>query len=211
MQASTVLLPAPEAPNKPTEFPCPSSSEKSTVISRRFLTIRVLSMTLTLCQDVNQPGKRESDGKEHHQQRHNCRQAKALQIHPKLHRHSRGIVSRDHHGAELTNGPHPRNTERDGESQFGKRQGYTQKNSYRREPEQRCLFLQHGWNRIQGGHSSQNVIAHANINLRGDKCGGAVGHHDAVALQCRADSAVRTKCQRHEDAKYQWRQKYRNK
>src|SRR5262249_61500477 len=102
MQARTVLLPAPEAPNRPTEFPWSSSRETSTVSSLRFLMIRVLSMTLTLSQHVNQPRKRESNGEEHYQQRHHRGQAEALQIHPKLYRHSRGLVSRDHHGADFT-------------------------------------------------------------------------------------------------------------
>src|SRR5215510_582329 len=121
MQARTVLLPAPEAPNRPTEFPWSSSRETSTVSSLRFLMIRVLSMTLTLSQHVNQPGKRESNGDEHYQQRHHRGQAEALQIHPKLYRHSRWIVGRYHHGAELTDGPHPGNAERNGQSQSGKR------------------------------------------------------------------------------------------
>src|SRR6266852_2453106 len=88
MQARTVLFPAPEAPNNPKELPLSSSNETLTVISRRFFMIWVLSMALALSQDMHQPRKRQGRGEENHEQWHNGRQPEALQIDPKLNRHS---------------------------------------------------------------------------------------------------------------------------
>src|SRR5689334_1058757 len=99
MQASTVLLPAPEAPNKPTELPASSSSDTSTWISRRFLMMRALSMAFSLGQHMYQPRQRQSHGQKDHQQRHDGWQSKALQIHPQLHGHAGRIVSGDDYGA----------------------------------------------------------------------------------------------------------------
>src|SRR5205807_8138921 len=88
MQASTVLLPAPEAPNNPNEQPCSNSSETFTLSWRRCFMTWALSMASALGQDMHEPGKWQGYGQEHHQQRHYSRQAKALQVDPELDRHS---------------------------------------------------------------------------------------------------------------------------
>src|SRR5436309_9511743 len=177
MQASTVLLPAPEAPNRPSEQPWSNSMATLTWSSRRFLMMWALSMALTLGQHMNQPGERQSRREKYNQQRHHRGQSKALQVHPELDRHSRGIVRCYHYCTEFTNGPHPGDAEGHRQSQAREWQRDAQKNFGWGKSERGSLFLQHRRDCVQGSHSTQNVIAHANVNLRGDKCGGAVGHY----------------------------------
>src|SRR5260370_11621431 len=88
MQARSVLLPAPEAPNNPSEVPFSSSNETSTLNSRRFLMMWALSISSALSHDMDQPGKRQGDGQEHQEQWHNGWQAEALQVYPELNWHS---------------------------------------------------------------------------------------------------------------------------
>src|SRR6185312_16539513 len=88
MHASTVLLPVPDAPNKPSEFPLWSSSSTSTVNSRRLFKILALSMMLALREDVHQPRKGQGHREKRHEQRHHRGQAEALQIDPELNRHA---------------------------------------------------------------------------------------------------------------------------
>src|SRR5580765_836150 len=92
MQARTVLFPAPEAPNNPRELPLSRSNETLTAISRRFFTMCALSMALALGQDMHEPRKREGGREEYHEQRHDRGQAEALQVDPKLNRHSGRVI-----------------------------------------------------------------------------------------------------------------------
>src|ERR1700740_1326269 len=97
MQASTVLLPAPEAPNNPTELPASSSSVTSIWRSRRFLMMWALSMAFSLGQHMHQPRQRQSHGQKDNEQRHHGGQSKALQVYPELHRHAgRNVRGGDH-------------------------------------------------------------------------------------------------------------------
>src|ERR1041385_7993164 len=128
MQASTVLLPAPEAPNKPTELPASSSSVTSTWRSRRFLMMWALSMAFSLGQHMHQPGQRQSHSQEDDKQRHYGGQSKALQIYPQLYRHAGGIVSGDDDGSEFSDGAHPGDAECHGQTKTRERQGNAQKN-----------------------------------------------------------------------------------
>src|SRR5258708_1718052 len=104
MQARTVLLPAPEAPNRPKQQPRSRLNWTSTLSCRRFLMMRDLSMALTLSKHVDQPGKRQCGGQKHDEQRHHRRQTKALQIHPELDRDARRIVRSHHDGAKFADG-----------------------------------------------------------------------------------------------------------
>src|ERR1041385_6254945 len=142
MQASTVLLPAPEAPNKPTELPASSSSVTSTWSSRRFLMMWASSMASSLGKHMHQPRQRQSHGQKDHEQRHDGGQSKALQVHPQLHRHAGRIVRGDDDSAEFADGAHPGDAERDGQSQARKRQRDAKKNLQRIDPEKRSLLLQ---------------------------------------------------------------------
>src|SRR4029077_15919755 len=175
MQASTVLLPAPEAPNKPTELPASSSSMTSTWRSRRFLMMCALSMAFFLGQHMHQPGQRQSHGQKYDEQRHYGGQSKALQIHPELHRHAGRIVRGDHNCAEFSDGAHPGDAEGHGQSETGERQRDAEKNLQRSETQQSGLLLQDGRHGVKRGDSAENVITHANVNLREDEGGGAVG------------------------------------
>src|SRR6476469_7286013 len=158
MQASTVLVPAPEAPNRPTEPPASSSSATSTWRSRRFLMMWALSMAFSLGQHMHQPRQRQCHGKKDDQQRHDGGQSKALQIYPELHRHAGGIVRGDDDGAEFSDGAHPGDAERDGESQARERQRDAQKNLQRSQTEQGRLLLQDGGFFVNGAAPAENVI-----------------------------------------------------
>src|SRR2546423_14455365 len=105
MQASVVLFPAPEAPNNPNELPVSSSIETLTVISRRFFMICALNMASALRQDMHEPWKWQGGREEYNEQWHHCGQAEALQVDPKLDRHSRRVVRGYYHRAEFTDGP----------------------------------------------------------------------------------------------------------
>src|SRR5579864_5657601 len=210
MQARTVLFPVPDAPKSPNDCRGGNSSETSTLKSRRCLTTWALSMAPPLRQHVNQPGKRQSYGEKRDQQWHHRGQAEALQVDPQLHRHSRGIVGRDHHGAEFADGPHPGQAESDGQSEPRKRKRHAEEDLDRWQSQQRRLLLQRDRNSIQSSYGAQNVVAHADINLRGGESCGAVGHGHAVAGKQGSHSSVGAKGQGHKDAQGQRRKKNGN-
>src|SRR5689334_24524597 len=101
MQASTVLLPVPEAPNKPSAAPASNSNATFTRRSRRCLMMWALSMAFSLGQHMHQPGQRQCDCKKNNQQRHDGGQSKALQVYPQLDRHAGRIIGSNHYCAEL--------------------------------------------------------------------------------------------------------------
>src|SRR5579875_220661 len=143
MQASTVLLPAPDAPNKPTDSPGPSFSEKLTVKSRRCFLNCASSMESALRQDVSEPWQRQSDREKDHEKRHYGGQSKALQVSPQLYRHSGRIIRRDDNRSKRSDRPHPSDAERNSQAQTRERQSDTKENFHGRQPEKRSLLLQH--------------------------------------------------------------------
>ena len=89
--------------------------------------------------------------------------------------------------------------------QARERQRDAQKNFQRRKTEQCRLFLQDGGNGVKGRDCAEDVIAHADVNLRDDKSGGAVGQAQIKMLKHRAERSIWAESQGEQDAERQRR------
>ncbi len=121
-----------------------------------------------------------------------------------MHRHAGRVVSRDNDCAEFANGAHPGDAEGRRQPETRERQRDAQKNFRWRKPEQRGLLLQNGRHRVKCSHGAQYVITHANVNLRQDEGGSAVGHAQTEMLQRCSNSSVRAEGQREQDTEREW-------
>src|ERR1700722_7151953 len=83
MHASTVLFPAPDAPNSPHASPLATCSAISTVNRGRRLMTRASSTARpSLCEHLREPRKGQCDGEKDDEQRHDRRQPEILEAGP---------------------------------------------------------------------------------------------------------------------------------